>query len=130
MRLTIMFAVLIIGLIFVWAVCQAPVEAQGGLIALTDGGDQSGGNAVIAASASGTAVYIDAFNTSSSATIRCGAASGVSATVGKPIAAGGAYHWQAIPVVPGDSPSQHYYSLSTVGCYVPSGGGVNFSWAR
>jgi len=106
-----------------------PVSAQAN-ITLTDNVDVSGADAVVTAASSGVALYVDAINPSATATIRCGSASTVSATVGKPIAAGGAFHWQAIPIDPSQSFSQHRYALSSIGCYVPSGGKVNFSWAN
>ena len=109
---------------------HSSAQPPAGLISLTDNGDVSGSNAVVAAATGGSAVYVDAFNSGTSGTIRCGASNGVSATVGKPIAAGGAYHWEALPFNSQQASSQHYYSLSAVGCYVPSGSTVNFSWVR
>ena len=128
MRLTVLLALLTIGY-FALVPAHVSVEAQGGLIALSDGADRSGSNAVIAAAANGSARYVDVFVTGTGPA-RCGAAATVSATVGKPIATGGAYHWQAMPIDPRLSTNQHQYSLAAIGCYVPSGTSVNFSWAN
>lgn len=110
---------------------HSPVSAQGGLLVLTDNADVTGTGLAVAASSSGTARYADAIAPSgNSAVIRCGNAASVSATVGKPIAPGGAYHWEAMPVDERQAVNQHYYSLITIGCYVANGDKVNFSWVN
>ena len=105
------------------------VQAQGGTVQSYNNGDMTGTGAVIAFAASGTAIYADAVAVSGSG-IRCGATNAVSATVGIPVAAGGSYHWSALPIDPRQATGQHYYSLSALGCYVPNGAVVNLSWAN
>ncbi len=127
-RLTILLA-FVIGLLMCLP-SHAPVQAQGGNIVLSDSADVTGTGAVVHAASTGFARYVDAFAiTGNSAVIRCGGTS-VSATVGKPIAAGGAYHWQAMPQDSRLSTSQALYSLASVSCYVANGDKVNFSWAN
>ncbi len=125
-RLTILLA-FVIGLLMCLP-SHAPVQAQGGNIVLSDSADVTGTGAVVHAASSGFARYVDAFAVSGSG-IRCGG-SAVSATVGKPIAAGNAYHWQAMPQDARLSTSAALYSLVTVSCYVPNLAVVNFSWAN
>lgn len=128
MRLAAILAIIVGALMCIPA--HLPVQAQGGYIVLTDNADVTGANAAVQAASTGFARYVDAFAPSGNgAVIRCGSST-VSATVGKPVAAGGAYHWQAMPADQRYSTSQNLYSLSTLYCYVSTGDKVNFSWAN
>lgn len=126
MKRTTILAAALIGMLMM--VGHRSVEAQAGLASITGNADVTGTGAVVAASTSGNArwVQIIALSTNSAA-IRCGGTT-TSSTIGAPVAAGGGLFFPAIPIDTRMATNQFYYSLANVRCYVALNDKVNFSW--
>ncbi len=121
-------AVLISALIYLPS--HRPVEAQGGLVAITSTAQVTGSGASFQLAASGTARWIQVLAaTGNSGTVNCGG-SNVSTTIGVLIPAGAGMFFPPMPFDSRLATNQSYYSLANVYCYVANGDKVNFVWAN
>lgn len=115
---------------WLWDPFGRVASAQGGLVVVTSPADVSGSSTAVQIATSGTARWIQVIApAANSNVVRCGDST-VTATRGLPIAAGGGFMFPTIPPDTRQAVNQHYYSLSTVYCFISSGDKASFAWGN